>query len=129
MTNVIVLFPKIEDAKNIRNLLVRHGFRVSAVCTTGAQALASANGLGDGDSGLWVQVSGYDVHGVGRLPADPFRNAFDGVQEGLERMCRIWYYVCGDAIEGSGSAEYAGNDGKRALSVTEEAEGHAEGTL
>lgn len=42
MTNVIVLFPKIEDAKNIRNLLVRHGFRVSAVCTTGAQALASA---------------------------------------------------------------------------------------
>ena len=48
MTNVIVLFPKIEDAKNIRNLLVRHGFRVSAVCTTGAQALASANGLGDG---------------------------------------------------------------------------------
>ena len=46
MTNVIVLFPKIEDAKNIRNLLVRHGFRVSAVCTTGAQALASANGLG-----------------------------------------------------------------------------------
>ena len=41
MTNVIVLFPKIEDAKNIRNLLVRHGFRVSAVCTTGAQAPVS----------------------------------------------------------------------------------------
>ena len=54
MTNVIVLFPKIEDAKNIRNLLVRHGFRVSAVCTTGAQALASANGLSDG-----VLVCGY----------------------------------------------------------------------
>ena len=54
MTNVIVLFPKIEDAKNIRNLLVRHGFRVSAVCTTGAQALASANGLGDG-----ILVCGY----------------------------------------------------------------------
>ena len=48
MTNIIVLFPKNEDAKNVRNLLVRHGFRVSAVCTTGAQALASANGLGDG---------------------------------------------------------------------------------
>ena len=48
MTNIIVLFPKIEDAKNIRNLLVRHGFQVPAVCTTGAQALASANGLGDG---------------------------------------------------------------------------------
>ena len=54
MTNIIVLFPKIEDAKNIRNLLVRHGFQVPAVCTTGAQALASANGLGDG-----IVVCGY----------------------------------------------------------------------
>lgn len=54
MTNIIVLFPKIEDAKNIRNLLVRHGFQVPAVCTTGAQALASANGLGDG-----IIVCGY----------------------------------------------------------------------
>ena len=54
MTKIIVLFPKIEDAKNIRNLLVRHGFQVPAVCTTGAQALASANGLGDG-----IVVCGY----------------------------------------------------------------------
>lgn len=54
MTNVIVLFPKMEDAKNIRNLLVRHGFQVPAVCTTGAQALASANMLGDG-----IVVCGY----------------------------------------------------------------------
>lgn len=54
MTNIIVLFPKIEDAKNIRNLLVRHGFQVPTVCTTGAQALASANSLSDG-----VLVCGY----------------------------------------------------------------------
>lgn len=54
MTNMIVLFPKIEDAKHIRNLLVRRGFQVSAVCTTGAQALASADGLGDG-----ILICGY----------------------------------------------------------------------
>lgn len=54
MTNVIVLFPKIEDAKNIRNLLVRRGFCVPAVCTTGAQALTAANSLGDG-----IVVCGY----------------------------------------------------------------------
>ena len=48
MTNIIVLFPKAEDAGNVRSLLVRHGFLVSAVCTTGAQALAHANSLGDG---------------------------------------------------------------------------------
>ncbi len=54
MTNIIVLFPNIEDAKNVRNLLVRHGFQVLAVCTTGAQALASVNGLGEG-----IVVCGY----------------------------------------------------------------------
>ncbi len=54
MTNIIVLFPKPEDAKNIRNLLVRHGFQVPAVCTTGSQALGYANSLGDG-----IVVCGY----------------------------------------------------------------------
>ena len=54
MTNVIVLFPKIEEAKSVRNLLVRHGFRVPAVCTTGAQALAQADILGAG-----ILVCGY----------------------------------------------------------------------
>ena len=48
MANIIVVFPKIEDAKNIRNLLVRYGFSVSAVCTTGAQAISTADGLDDG---------------------------------------------------------------------------------
>jgi len=54
VTNIIVLFPKIEDAANIRNLLVRHGFQVPAVCTTGAQALSLADSLGDG-----IVVCGY----------------------------------------------------------------------
>ena len=54
MPNIIVLFPKPEDAKNIRNLLVRHGFQVPAVCTTGSQALGYANSLGDG-----IVVCGY----------------------------------------------------------------------
>ena len=38
MVNVIVLFAKIEEAKSIKNLLVRHGINVTQVCTTGAQA-------------------------------------------------------------------------------------------
>lgn len=54
MVNIIVVFPKIEDAKGIRNLLVRNGFQVTAVCTTGAQALSYANSLNDG-----IVVSGY----------------------------------------------------------------------
>ena len=54
MSNMIVLFPKQEDGKNIRNLLVRHGYEVTAVCTTGAQALNHANTLNDG-----IVVCGY----------------------------------------------------------------------
>lgn len=48
MTNIIVVFPKMEDARNIRNLLTKSGFTVSAVCTTGAQAITNADSLSDG---------------------------------------------------------------------------------
>lgn len=54
MVNIIVVFPKIEDAKGIRNLLVRHGFSVSGVCTTGAQALHHADLFRDG-----IVICGY----------------------------------------------------------------------
>lgn len=48
MTGIIVVFPKIDDAKSIKNLLVRNGFSVAAVCTTGAQAISQADGLNSG---------------------------------------------------------------------------------
>ena len=48
MINVIVLFSKIEEARNIRNLLVRNGFNVCAVCTTGYQAIEEAENLASG---------------------------------------------------------------------------------
>ena len=39
MSNIIVVFPKRENAVNIRNSLVRAGIEVSAVCLTGAKVL------------------------------------------------------------------------------------------
>lgn len=48
MINIIVVFPKIEQAKYIKNVLVKGGFSVGAVCTTGARALQCANELNDG---------------------------------------------------------------------------------
>lgn len=54
MINVIVAFSKAEDAKNIKNILMRNGFQVSAVCSSGAQALARAGDLGSG-----ILVCGY----------------------------------------------------------------------
>lgn len=48
MTNVIVALPKQEDAKNLKNILVRNGFPVTGICTAGAQAISYADGLNDG---------------------------------------------------------------------------------
>ena len=56
MTNIIVVFPKAEDAKSIKNLLARNGFHVTGVCTTGAQAISVADGLNDG-----IVICGYKM--------------------------------------------------------------------
>lgn len=40
MIDVLVVFPKLEDAQGIRNLLVRNGYRVSSICTSGAQTMS-----------------------------------------------------------------------------------------
>lgn len=48
MTNIIVVLPKLDDAKSIKNILVRSGFQVTGVWTTGAQAIAQADDLNDG---------------------------------------------------------------------------------
>jgi response regulator NasT len=44
----------LDTAKSIKNLLVRNGFSVLGVCTTGAGALALADGLVDG-----IMISSY----------------------------------------------------------------------
>lgn len=48
MINIIVALPKIEDAKGIRGVLVKNGFQVTAVCSTGAQCLSHLRDLSDG---------------------------------------------------------------------------------
>ncbi len=48
MTGVIVVLPKIDDARNMKNLLVRNGISVIGTCVTGAQAVALADNLNDG---------------------------------------------------------------------------------
>lgn len=48
MTGIVVVFPRPEDARGIKNLLVRSGFTVHAVCTTGAAAINALEDLNDG---------------------------------------------------------------------------------
>lgn len=54
MTNVIVAFSKPEDAKSMKNILMRNGFQVIAVCTSGANVLTCVDGLSSG-----IVVCGY----------------------------------------------------------------------
>lgn len=60
MLSIIIAFPKIDDANNIKNALIRNGFEVNATCTTGAQVVSIANELDDG-----IVICGYrfsDMH-------------------------------------------------------------------
>lgn len=54
MTNIIVAFSKPEDGKNIKGILMRNGYQVVAVCTSGAQTISAADSLSSG-----IVVSGY----------------------------------------------------------------------
>ena len=53
MPNVIVAFSKPENGRSIKNILVKNGYHVIAVCTSGAQILTAAEELDRG-----VVVSG-----------------------------------------------------------------------
>lgn len=75
MTSIIVVFPKVEEAKGIKNLLVRNGFSVTAVCTTGAQALGYLDDLNDG-----IVVCGY------KMPDMMYADLFDCMPKGFEML-------------------------------------------
>lgn len=53
---IIVTFPKLQDAKNIMNAIVKQGFEGVLACTTGAQAIGKANELDGG-----IIISGYKL--------------------------------------------------------------------
>ena len=57
MVSAIIVFSKLEDAKNIRNILQRAGYPTAAVCTSGIQALSYADQLGEG-----LVICGYRVN-------------------------------------------------------------------
>lgn len=54
MIDIIVVFPQLKDGQGIRNLFVRNGYRVGAVCTSGAQAKSYMDSIDYG-----IVVCGY----------------------------------------------------------------------
>ena len=76
MTNIIVAFSKPEDGKNIKSILVRNGFQVVAVCTSGGQAPV---GCGLSERGIVVsgyRFEGYDVRRAAPVPAGEILTCF-----------------------------------------------------
>lgn len=67
MIDIIVVFPKLEDAKGIKNLLMRNGYSVVAVCTSGAQAMSV---MDDMDYG--IVICGYKINDM--LYSDLYSN-------------------------------------------------------
>ena len=60
MFSLIVAFPKLEDAKNLKNVLTRYGYSDIFATNSGAQVIGIANELDGG-----IVISGYrlsDMH-------------------------------------------------------------------
>ncbi len=75
MAGIVVVFPRAEDARGIRNLLVRSGFSVHAVCTTGAQAISQTEDLNSG-----IVISGY------KLPDMMYSELQECLPEGFDML-------------------------------------------
>lgn len=56
MVSIIVVFPQQENARSIRNILVKSGFHVVGVCVTGTQAVSQMDGLNGG-----IVICGYKM--------------------------------------------------------------------
>ena len=48
MSSIVIVLPKIEDGKRIRDILAKRGYEIDAVCSTAAAALGEMNNLNGG---------------------------------------------------------------------------------
>ena len=87
MINIIVVLAKQEDAKGIRSLLMKNGFHVNAVCTTGSQVLSKTDELNDG-----IVICGY------RLPDMMYSELHDCLPKGFEMLLLSSHGVLNDCI-------------------------------
>ena len=88
MTNIIVAFSKPEDAKSIKNIVMKNGFRVVAVCTSGAQAISSLEGLNGG-----IIISGY------RFEDMLFRDLYQNLPKNFEMLLVASQNRVGDDLD------------------------------
>lgn len=93
VTNIIVAFAKLDEAKSIKNILVKNGMSVNAVCTSGAQALSCADELNGG-----IIVSGYRLADM--VCMELHRNLPKGFELVVMASQKILSEVSGEGIIG-----------------------------
>lgn len=54
MTGIIIAFPKLENGSNIKNILLRNGYQIMSLCSSGGQVLQEAHSLQEG-----IVICGY----------------------------------------------------------------------
>ena len=69
MSSIVIALPKIEDAKKIRAILVKHGFSVASSLQHSIACSFKRFRIGRRNSDLWLPASGYVLSGFGRMPA------------------------------------------------------------
>ncbi len=87
MTSIIIVLPKVDDAKNIKSLLVRSGIPVTGICTTGAQAIALADGLNYG-----IIICGYKMKDM------IYSQLHDDLPFGFEMLLMASQHVIGSGM-------------------------------
>ena len=87
MTGIVVVLPKIEEGKAIRGLLVRNGYEVQGVCSSGAQALGMMDNLDDG-----IVISGY------KLTDMMYEELYDCLPEHFEMLLLASIYFCENSL-------------------------------
>ena len=112
MNSIIVVLPKPEDGKSIRNLLSRHGYDVTAVCTQGSQVLNYIDMMNDG-----IIVSGYKFSDMYYFDLkNSLPEGFDMLLLASQRVCSECGSV-GSKIHSDGAKSY---DGGRSSSIYSE---------
>lgn len=85
-TSIVIALPKIEDAKKIRTILIRHGFSVASVCSTGANALSSITELDGG-----ILICGYHLNDM------YYRDVLEYMPQRFEMLLLASQRVIGEA--------------------------------
>ena len=72
MSSIIIVLPKLEDAKHIKDILARRGLTAAALCTTASMALSQVHQLDSGVVDLQLSDQGHALYTAGGISARLF---------------------------------------------------------